>query len=86
MGADGFAKIDETLQDPNCVFQLMKKHYSRYTPEMVEQGLRHAEGCLPQDLRTGRHDRRAEQDDGHLYALGLTEHSNGSQNIRCAWR
>src|SRR5215210_6365743 len=33
----GKVKSDETLQDPNCVFQLLKKHYSRYTPEMVEQ-------------------------------------------------
>ncbi len=28
---------DLTLQNPNCVFQLLKKHYSRYTPEMVER-------------------------------------------------
>ena len=28
---------DETLQDPQCVFQVLKRHYSRYTPEMVEQ-------------------------------------------------
>ena len=26
---------DHSLKDPNCVFQLLKKHYSRYTPEMV---------------------------------------------------
>jgi anaerobic selenocysteine-containing dehydrogenase len=37
MGKDGFAMVDPTLQDPNCVFQLMKKHYSRYTPEMVSK-------------------------------------------------
>src|SRR5580704_12768536 len=28
---------DLTLQNPNCVFQLLKKHYSRYTPEMIER-------------------------------------------------
>src|SRR2546425_7743413 len=28
---------DFSLQNPNCVFQLLKKHYSRYTPEMVER-------------------------------------------------
>ena len=33
----GQAKRDETLQDPRCVFQLLRRHYSRYTPEMVEQ-------------------------------------------------
>src|SRR5712671_1869282 len=31
----GFANRDKTLQDPRSVFQLMKAHYSRYTPEMV---------------------------------------------------
>src|SRR5215470_1235746 len=33
----GIVKSDETLQDPRCVFQLMKQHYARYTPEMVER-------------------------------------------------
>jgi len=34
---DGFAMVDDTLESPNCVFQLMKKHYSRYTPELVSR-------------------------------------------------
>src|SRR5512138_2313660 len=33
----GIVKKDPTLTSPNCVFQLMKKHYSRYTPELVSQ-------------------------------------------------
>ena len=37
LGADGFAKVDPTLQHPRCVFQLLKKHFERYTPEMVER-------------------------------------------------
>jgi formate dehydrogenase major subunit len=32
-GHDGFVLVDETLQNPRCVFNLMKQHYSRYTPE-----------------------------------------------------
>ena len=28
---------DETLQDPNCVFQIVKRHFARYTPEKVEE-------------------------------------------------
>jgi len=28
---------DPTLQDPRCVFQILKRHYARYTPEMVEE-------------------------------------------------
>ena len=35
-GDDGFAKVDPTLQDPRCVYQLLKQHYARYTPEQVE--------------------------------------------------
>ncbi len=30
-------RTDDTLQHPRCVFQLLKKHFARYTPEMVEQ-------------------------------------------------
>ena len=38
-------EFDETLEHPRCVFQLLKKHYRRYTPEVVEQI------CgIPQDL------------------------------------
>src|SRR6185295_9027074 len=32
IGDDGFAKVDPTLQDPRCVYQLMKAFYTRYTP------------------------------------------------------
>jgi formate dehydrogenase major subunit len=34
---NGIPKRDMSLQDPRCVFQLLKKHYSRYTPEKVTQ-------------------------------------------------
>ena len=33
----GKVKRDETLQHPRCVFQILKRHFARYTPEMVEQ-------------------------------------------------
>ena len=34
-GKDGFVVTDPTLKNPRCVYQLMKAHYSRYTPDMV---------------------------------------------------
>ncbi|MBS1160568.1 MAG: fdnG [Proteobacteria bacterium] len=83
MDTEGYAKVDDTWQDPNCVWQLMKTHYSRYTPEMVaricgtpkEAFLKIcamiAETAAPTKTMTS------------LYALGWTEHSVGSQNIRC---
>lgn len=83
LGDDGFVKTDETLQNPRCVYNLMKQHYSRYTPEMVEKV------CgTPKDkflkvcemLATTATPNRAGT---ILYALGWTQHSIGSQMIRC---
>ena len=80
---DGFAKVDETLQDPRCAFQLMKAHYARYTPDVV------AKVCgTPKDAFLKVCEYIAEtaapnKTMTNLYALGWTEHSVGSQNIRC---
>ena len=79
---DGYALVDETLQNPRCVYQLLKTHFSRYTPEMVEkicgtpkdQFLKVAEMIGS----TGRPDRVMTI----MYALGWTQHSVGSENIR----
>jgi formate dehydrogenase major subunit len=80
----GYAVVDETLQDPRCVFQVMKAHYSRYTPEMVSKI------CgTPKDAflkicdmigSTSAPDRAMTI----MYALGWTQHSTGSQMIRTA--
>jgi formate dehydrogenase major subunit len=75
---------DETLQDPRCIFQLLKRHYQRYTPEMVE------ETCgIPRELflkvaealcdNSGR-----ERTSAFCYAVGWTQHSVGVQYIRTA--
>ena len=45
---------DETLQDPRCVYQVLKRHYARYTPEMVEQVTGVAAGAVPRGRR-GHH-------------------------------
>ena len=37
MGPDGYAVVDPTLQNPRCVFQLLKAHVAPYTPEFVER-------------------------------------------------
>ena len=36
-GASGEIAADPTLKDPRCVFQVLKRHFARYTPEMVER-------------------------------------------------
>ena len=55
---------DETLQHPRCVFQILKRHFARYTPEMVEQmcGVppersSRSASLLDRELRAGAHDR-----------------------------
>src|SRR6266567_4107897 len=73
---------DETMQHPRCVLQIMKRHYARYTPEVVEQI------CgIPQHLffkiadtlvkNSGR-----ERTTNISYAVGWTQHTTGVQMIR----
>src|SRR4051794_15164242 len=75
---------DETMEDPRCVFQLLKRHFSRYTPEVVESL------CgVPQELflrvadelcrNSGR-----ERTSAFAYAVGWTQHTVGVQYIRTA--
>jgi formate dehydrogenase major subunit len=84
IGPDGFAVRDETLQNPRCVFQLMKKHFAPYTPEMVERI-----SGTPKDKFLKVCEWVASCANGEramtiMYALGWTQHSHGSQNIRTA--
>jgi formate dehydrogenase-N alpha subunit len=82
LGKDGFVKVDESLEHPRCVFQLLKKHYSRYTPEMVQKI------CgTPKDkfLKVCEYIGSTSTPDRVMtimYALGWTQHTVGSQNIR----
>ena len=81
-GDDGYVVTDPTLQHPRCVYQLLKKHYARYTPEMVERvcGTTQEQFHAVVDMlaSTARPDRAGTI----LYALGWTQHSIGSQIIR----
>jgi formate dehydrogenase major subunit len=82
LGPDGFVTVDDTLQNPRCVWNLLKQHVSIYTPEMVsricgtpkDKFLKVAqmisECSTPTKTMTS------------MYALGWTQHSKGSQNIR----
>jgi formate dehydrogenase major subunit len=78
---------DITLENPRCVFQLLKKHYSRYTPEMVERitGIPKDQFLKAADLFTSvRKDGDMKKVATIIYALGWTQHSFGSQMIRTA--
>jgi formate dehydrogenase major subunit len=78
---------DFSLQNPNCVFQLLKKHYSRYTPEMVERiaGVPKEQFLKVADLYTSiRKDGDLKTVGTIIYAVGWTQHSSGTQTIRTA--
>src|SRR5262245_51037898 len=75
---------DETLQNERCVFQILKRHFSRYTPEMVER----VTGC-PKDTflkvaKTLLENSGPERTSSFAYAVAWTQHTNGPQIIGCA--
>ncbi|MEA2158101.1 MAG: formate dehydrogenase major subunit [Solirubrobacteraceae bacterium] len=80
----GKPNLDPTLQHPRCVWQILKRHYAGYTPEMVERV------CgIPQDVfakvcelfvaNSGR-----ERTTAFVHGVGWTQHTIGSQYIRAA--
>jgi formate dehydrogenase major subunit len=82
LDAAGEPRRDDTLTDPHCVYQLMVRHFSRYTVEQVcqitgtptEAFFKICENftstCAPDRSATW------------LYAMGTTQHTHGTQNIR----
>jgi formate dehydrogenase major subunit len=75
---------DETLTHPRCVFQVLRRHFARYTPDMVEQVC----GIGPADFAriaatlvasSGR-----DKTTCWVYAVGWTQHTTGVQHIRTA--
>jgi len=82
IGPDGYVIADDTLENPRCVWNLLKAHVAPYTPELVERicgtpkdkflkvAQMIAETSSPTKAMTS------------MYALGWTQHSKGSQNIR----
>jgi formate dehydrogenase major subunit len=79
--------FDPTLQHPRSVFQLLKQHYSRYTPEMVERitGIPRDQFLKAADLFTSvRKDGDMNKAATIIYAVGWTQHTFGTQIIRTA--
>ena len=75
---------DETLQNPCCVFQVLKRHYARYTPEMVAEvtGVPEATFTKVCELLTENSGR--DRTTAFVYSVGWTHHTIGAQNIRSA--
>jgi formate dehydrogenase major subunit len=82
MDDDGVPKVDRSLSHDRCVFQLLKKHFSRYDLDLVSQ----VTGTPKQDLLTVYKTYAATGARGKagtiMYAMGWTQHTVGTQNIR----
>jgi formate dehydrogenase major subunit len=77
-------KIDESMEDERCILQITRRHFSRYTPELVAETC----GCTKEQFvavaqalceNSGR-----ERTSAICYAVGWTQHTTGVQNIRAA--
>lgn len=75
---------DLTLQHPRCVFQLLKKHFARYTPEMVVEYCGVSKDAFLHAAKTYCEASGPEKTGAICYAVGWTQHSTGVQIIRSA--
>jgi len=82
MNEKGVPKKDKTLKDPNCVFQLLKKHYSRYNLDKVEQITGTPKEKLLEVYKTYAKTGKSNKSGTIMYAMGWTQHTVGTQNIR----
>lgn len=82
MDGQGIPRKDPSLKNPNCVFQQLRKHYERYTPDKVSDITGTPKEKLLEVYQayasTGKPDKAGTE----LYAMGWTQHTIGTQNIR----
>lgn len=82
IGPDGYAVVDETLQNPRCVWNLLKQHVAIYTPEMVERICGTPKDAFLKVAEMVGECSTPTKTMTSMYALGWTQHSKGAQNIR----
>lgn len=75
---------DRTLQHPRCVFQVLKRHFSRYTPEMVERFCGVPKNVFLKTAEAFTSASGPDKTGAICYAVGWTQHSKGVQIIRSA--
>ncbi len=83
-GPDGAPVRDFTLKHERCVFNMMKKHYARYTLKNVSDITGVSEENLLKVYKNFAATGKADKAGTILYALGWTQHTVGVQNIRCS--
>jgi formate dehydrogenase major subunit len=84
VGDPARGRTDPTLQHPRCVYQVLKKHFSRYTPEMVERSCGVPRDVFLRCAETFANASGPEKTAAICYAVGWTQHSKGVQIIRSA--
>ena len=77
-------RTDDTLQHPRCVFQALKRHFSRYTPEMVAETCGIDEELFLRVAEELTSNSGRERTSAFCYAVGWTQHTVGVQYIRTA--
>ncbi len=79
----GLPKKDPTLQDKNCVFQLLKKHFQRYNLDVVSETAGTPKDKLVEVYEAYGATGKPDKSGTSMYAMGWTQHTKGVQNIRC---
>jgi formate dehydrogenase-N alpha subunit len=79
---NGIPLKDKTLKDPNCVFQLLRKQFDRYDPDMVCAITGTDKGTYLQVCQTYAKTGALGKSGTIMYAMGTTQHTYGTQNIR----
>ena len=75
---------DQTLTHPRCVFQLLRRHFARYTPELVEEMCGVPQAAVRRGRRLITDNSGPDRTTAWVYSVGWTQHTVGAQNIRAA--
>ncbi len=81
---NGSVRSDETLEHPRTVFRILRRHYARYTPEMVERVCGISQEQFLEVARALVENSGRERTTAFCYAVGWTQHTTGVQMIRAA--
>ncbi len=82
LGTGSKIQTDPTLQHPRCVLQVLKRHYARYTPEMVETVCGIPPELFERVAKALTANSNRERTSAFCYAVGWTHHTVGAQYIR----
>lgn len=80
----GIPERDDTMTHPRCVLQVLKRHFARYTPDMVEQICGIPQDTFQQVCELLTENSGRDRTSAFVYSVGWTQHTVGVQYIRTA--